>query len=84
MQDHQARQALRPHFLLHLRSPTGDVEQVIADVKTISLGNKSYYKPVYGGNKAVILRANQLQGEYGQGALKVDQELGHQPWPEDR
>ena len=70
VQDHQARQALS--------------EQVIADVKTISLGNKSYYKPVYGGNKAVTLRANQLQGEYRRGALKVDQELGHQPWPEDR
>ena len=53
------------------------MEQVIADVKTISLGNKSYYKPGFGGNKAVTLRASQLQGEYRRGALKVDRELGH-------
>ena len=56
----------------------GDVEQVIADVKTVSLGNKSLYKPGYGGDKAVALRASQLQGEYRRGALKVDRELGHE------
>ena len=77
VQAHQARQALRPDFLFQLKSPTGDVEQVIADVKPISLGNKSYYKPGFGGNKAVTLRASQLQGEYRRGALKVDRELGH-------
>ena len=56
----------------------GDVEQVIADVKTVSLGNKSLYKPGYGGDKAVALRASLLQGEYRRGALKVDRELGHE------
>ena len=73
VQAHQARQALRPDFLFHLKSPAGDVEQVIADVKTISLGNK----PGHGGDKAVTLRASQLQGEYRRSALKVDRELGH-------
>ena len=78
IQAHQARQALRPDFLFHLKSVEGDVEQVIADVKTVSLGNKSLYKPGYGGDKAVALRASQLQGEYRRGALKVDRELGHE------
>ena len=76
VQAHQARQALRPDFLLQLKSATGDVQQVIADVKTISLGNKSFYKPGYGGDKAVTLRAAQLPGEYRRGALKVDREMG--------
>ena len=78
VQAHQARQALRPDFLFQLKSATGDVEQVIADVKTISLGNKSFYKPGYGSDKAVALRAAQLPGEYRRGALKVDREMGHQ------
>ena len=51
-------------------------EQVIADVKTISLGNKQFYKPGVVGDKAVDLRAAQLPGEYRRGALKVDRELG--------
>ena len=78
IQAHQARQAMRPDFLFHLKSVEGDVEQVIADVKTVSLGNKSLYKPGYGEDKAVALRASQLQGEYRRGALKVDRELGHE------
>ena len=77
VQAHQARQALRPDFLFKLKSAEGDVEQVIADVKTISLGNKTYYKPGYDGDKAVTLRAAQLPGEYNRGALKVDREMGY-------
>ena len=45
LQAHQARQALRPDFLFHLQSAGGEMEQVIADVKTISLGNRKFYKP---------------------------------------
>ena len=63
VQAHQARQALRPDFLFQLKSVTGDLEQVIADVKTISLGNKTLYKPGFGGDKAVAMRAAQLPGE---------------------
>ena len=76
LQGHQARQALRPDFLLHLRSATGDMEQLIADVKTVSFGNKTFYKPGMQGNKAVQLRATRIGGEYQRTALKVDQELG--------
>ena len=52
------------------------MEQVIADVKTISLGNKQFYRPGVVGDKAVDLRAARLPGEYRRGALKVDTELG--------
>ena len=52
------------------------MEQSIADVKTLSFGNKSFYKPGMNGDKAVQLRAAQLAGEYRRGALKVDRELG--------
>ena len=54
------------------------MEQVIADVKTISLGNRKFYKPGMDGMKAVDLRAAELGGEYRRGALKVDRELGYQ------
>ena len=52
------------------------MEQVIADVKTISLGNRKFYKPGIDGMKAVDLRTAELGGEYRRGALKVDRELG--------
>ena len=42
----------------------------------MSLGNKALYKPGYGGDKAVVIRAAQLPGEYWREALKVDRELG--------
>ena len=76
LQAHQARQALRPDFLFQLPNLAGDQEQVIADVKTISLGNRSFYKPGAGGNKAVQLRAANLPGEYRRSALAMDRELG--------
>ena len=76
LQGHQARQALRPDFLFRLPSATGGVEQTIADVKTVSLGNKALYKPGFGGDKAVAIRASQLPGEYRREAVKVDRELG--------
>ena len=41
-----------------------------------TLGNKSFYKPGYGGNKGVHLRAAQLPGEYRRAALAMDRELG--------
>ena len=40
------------------------MEQSIADVKTLSFGNKSFYKPGMRGDKAVQLRAAQHAGEY--------------------
>ena len=76
LQAHRARQGLRPDFLFHLPSAAGEYEQVIADVKTISLGNKKFYKPGIVGAKAVDRRAAELPGEYRRGALKVDSELG--------
>ena len=41
-------------------------------------GNKTFYKPGYGGNKAVQLRAAQLPGEYRRAAMAMDRELGFQ------
>ena len=76
LQAHQARQALRPDFLFRFPSNDGGADQFIADVKTVSLGNKILYKPGYGGDKAVVIRAAQLPGEYRREALKVDRELG--------
>ena len=50
---------------------------MIADVKTISFGNKTFYKPgMQGKNTAVQLRAVRIGGEYQRTATKVDQELG--------
>ena len=77
LQAHQARQGLRPDFLFHLQNAEGNLEQVIADVKTVSLGNKDLYKPGYGGEKAVNLRAAKVGGEYRRDALKLDRQLGH-------
>lgn len=57
LQAHQARQALRPDFLFHLPDTAGNLEQQIADVKTISFGNKKLYKPGMQGDTAVKLRA---------------------------
>ena len=54
---HAAWQALRPDFLLHFRSATGNMEQLIPDVKTVSFGNKTFYMPGMQGNTAVQLRA---------------------------
>ena len=56
LQGHEARQALRPDFLLYFRSATGNMEQLIADVKTVSFGNKTFYMPGMQGNIAVQLR----------------------------
>ena len=53
LQYRQTVQCLRPDFLLHLPLPTGQVERKIANVKTVSLGVKSYYKPGAGGRRAV-------------------------------
>ena len=52
------------------------MEQLIADVKTVSFGNKTFYKPGMQGNTAVQLRAARIGGEYQRTATKVDQELG--------
>ena len=56
------------------------MEQLIADVKTVSFGNKTFYKPGMQGNTAVQVRAVRIGGEYQRTAIKVvikvDQELG--------
>ena len=49
-------------------------ERLIADIKTISLGTKSLYKP---GGRAMDIRASRIQGEYRLLARKVDLELRH-------
>jgi hypothetical protein len=77
---------LRPDFLLELpdqpahqtpRQHTGRVVQHLADVKTVSLGGRSYYKPGVTGNKAVKIRAGAINSEYKRKAVKMDQQLGH-------
>ena len=45
-------------------------------IKTVSFGNKTFYKPGMQGNTAVQLRAARIGGEYQRTATKVDQELG--------
>ena len=57
LQAHQAGQALRPDFLFHLPDTAGNLEQQIADVKTISFGNKKLYMPGMLGDTSVKLRA---------------------------
>ena len=52
------------------------MEQLIADVKTVYFGIKTFYKPGMQGNTAVHLRAARIGGEYQRTATKVDQELG--------
>ena len=49
---------------------------MIADIKTVSLGNKQLYRPGMQGDKAVQLRAVKIQGEYSRIAQSVDRELG--------
>ena len=44
------------YFLFQLPLATGQVERRIADVKTVSLGAPSYYKPGAGGRRAVEYR----------------------------
>ena len=75
LQAHQARQGIRPDFLFHLPNADGNLQQIIADVKTVSLGNKSHYKPGY---KAVELRASEIGGEYRRTAKKFDRVLGYE------
>ena len=74
VQAHQVRQGLRPDFIFRVPSlVSGQHEKLIADVKPISLGNKSLYKP---GTRGVDLRAARIQGKYCATAKKVDQDLG--------
>ena len=77
LQYRQTRQCLRPDFLLHLPLPTGQVDRKIADVKTVSLGVKTYYKPGAGGRRAVDIRDAEISGEYRRTAAKMDVALGH-------
>ena len=77
---HHRLRGLRPDFLFHLPSNTGQLEQQIADVKTVSFGNKTFYKPGMQGDTAVQMRAARLPGEYRRTALKVDRDLG---FPDD-
>ena len=74
VQAHQVRQGLRPDFIFRVPSLTGQHEKIIADVKTVSLGNKVSYKP---GSRGVDSRAAKIQGEYRSIARKVDQDMGH-------
>ena len=56
---------------------SGQVERRIADVKTLSLGAPSYYKPGAGGRRAVDIRDSEVPGHYRRTAVKMDQSLGH-------
>ena len=68
---------LRPDFLFQLPLATGQVERRIADVKTVSLGAPSYYKPGATGRRAVEHREAEVPGEYRRTAGKMDISLGH-------
>ena len=54
-----------------------EVERRIADVKTVSLGAPSYYKPGAGGRRAVEFRESEVPGDYRRTAAKMDISLGH-------
>ena len=77
MEYRRTRVCLRPDFLLHLPLATGQVVSKIADVKTVSLGVKSYYKPGAGGRRAVDIRDSEVPGYYRNTAAKMDETLGH-------
>ena len=79
VQAYQTRQGLRPDFAFHLPSTSGQPAHTIADIKTISLGNKQLYRPGGEGETAVKRRACKIQGEYRATAEKLDRELGFQP-----
>ena len=68
---------MRPDFLFQLPLASGQVERRIADVKTISLGVPSYYKPGAGGKRGVEIRDKEVPGEYKRTAAKMDRSLGH-------
>jgi hypothetical protein len=64
--------------LFQLPLASGQVERRIADVKTISLGVPSYYKPGAGGKRGVEIRETEVPGEYRRTAAKMDRSLGHE------
>ena len=72
VQTHRVRQGLRTNFIFRVSAPSGLHERLIAYLKTISLGNKSLYKP---RGRAVDVRASRIQVEYRSTAKKVDQDL---------
>ena len=88
LQAGQARVVIRPDFLLELPDQaahqlpsqhTRNVVETLADVKTISIGGLSYYKPGATEEKAAVaIRAAQISNEYRRKAEKLDRELGHQ------
>ena len=76
MEYRRTKVCLRPDFLFQLPMATGRVERRIADVKTVSLGAPSYYKPGAGGRRAVEYRDAEVPGEYRRTAAKMDTSLG--------
>ena len=74
----RTRVCLRPDFLFQLPTATGQIESRIADVKTVSLGALSYYKPGAEGRRAVEIRDSQIPGQYKRTANKMDVTLGHE------
>ena len=77
MEYRRTRVCLRPDFLLHLPLATGQVETRIADVKTVTLGVPSYYKPGAEGRRAVEIRDSEVPAYYRLTASKMDVTLGH-------
>ena len=69
----RARQVIRPDFKFTVSSRNGIPESRVADVKTVSCGAPSWYKP---GVRAVKRRAVLVQGEYAKDARDMDIELG--------
>ena len=57
VQAHQVRQGLRPDIVFKVAAPFGLNKRLIANIKTISLGNKSLYKSE---GRAVDIRASRI------------------------
>ena len=77
MEYRRTRVCLRPDFLFKIPTATGQVESRIADVKNVTLGAPSFYKPGAEGRRAVEFREAEVPGEYRRTAEKMDETLGH-------
>jgi hypothetical protein len=75
--EYRTKVCLRPDYLFQLPLATGHVERIIADVKTVSLGAPSYYKPEAAGKRTVEHIEAEVPGEYRRTAAKMDTALGH-------
>ena len=80
LEKNRTRQVLRPDFRLDYPSETGVVVTRLADIETIGLGGKTYYKPGFKGRqnktRAVDRRTAWIQVEYRDKAARMDEAMG--------